>query len=82
MARRLRPALEAAHRTHEVAAARWRTHRKECHNCHQAERDSRPSLACEVGFRLWQAVTRSGREERERRDGDAAQGGLQLALGD
>lgn len=80
MARRLRPALEAAHRTAEAAAARWRTHRQGCHDCHLAFRDLRSSLACEAGFRLWQDHDRARRAEDSRRGQDAAQAGLQLSL--
>lgn len=82
MARRLRPALENAHRTAEVDAAAWRTHRQGCHDCTLGYRANRPALACGPGFRLWQDHTRSGREESERRATDADQAALQLALGD
>ena len=81
MARRLRPALEAATRTAQETAAQWRAHRQGCHECHQAKQDSRPALACEPGFRLWQATDIAAREEIRRRDTDAAQAALQATLG-
>lgn len=80
MARRLRPALEAAHRTAQTAAQAFRTHRQGCHPCTLAYRDSRPHLACEAGFRLWQARDKATRQEATRRALDAAQAGLQLLL--
>lgn len=79
MAKRLTPALEAAARNNEQAARAWRDHRKVCHGCNRAEADSRPLLACDGGYRLWQAVTRAGREEARLRAPEA--GEAQLTLG-
>jgi len=80
MAKRLPPALEAAVRNHEVTAARWRAHRKVCHPCQQAEAHGRPRAACEEGYRLWQADTRTGRHEALLRAQADAGADLQLAL--
>ena len=80
MARRLPPALEAATRDHEVSAAAWRAHRKMCSACTNAIRQERPQLACEPGYRLWQADTRAGHAEARLRAQGDAWGQSQLTL--
>ena len=61
MARRLPPVLEAATRTAETAADRWRHHRRVCHGCATAANGGPPGSACEPGYRLWQDESRTAR---------------------
>lgn len=80
MAKRLPPALERATRNREVTAARWRAHRKECHPCNMAFHTTGPSLACDPGFRLWQAATRAANAETHQRQREAVWAAAQQTL--